>query len=71
MPEFSEPSPRTRTTLFKLQTRQCRFVVSDDGPEALFCGGETEEGSSWCPWHKRLVYTRPPVAGSRSGMRVA
>jgi hypothetical protein len=49
MPEISEPSLRTRTTLFKLRARQCRFVVSDDGSEALFCGGETQDGSRWCP----------------------
>ena len=59
MPEISEPSPRHRTTLFKLQTRQCRFIVSDEHADAVFCGAETQEGSSWCPWHRRLVYTRP------------
>ncbi|WP_262272983.1 hypothetical protein [Microvirga yunnanensis] len=33
MPEISEPSPQTRTTLFKLQARQCRFIVSDGRPK--------------------------------------
>ncbi|WP_201842876.1 GcrA family cell cycle regulator [Microvirga zambiensis] len=67
MPEtqIPEPSPRDRTTLIKLRARQCRFVVSDDGPEALFCGGQTVEGSSWCPWHRRLVYAPRPVQGSK------
>ena len=59
MPEVIEPSPRSRTTLFKLRARQCRFIVSDDRSEAVFCGGETLGGSSWCPWHRRLVYTKP------------
>jgi hypothetical protein len=63
--EIPEPSPRTRTTLVKLCAWQCRYVVSDDGPEAIFCGGSTEEGASWCPWHRRLVYTRPPGPGSK------
>lgn len=63
MPEISEPSPQTRTTLFKLQARQCRFIVSDDQSRAIFCGSETQQGSSWCPWHRRLVYAKPLVAG--------
>ncbi|WP_201832761.1 hypothetical protein [Microvirga zambiensis] len=48
MSENSEPSPRTRTTLLKLRARQCRFIVSDDRLGAIFCGGETQVGSSWC-----------------------
>ncbi|WP_425493321.1 GcrA family cell cycle regulator [Microvirga zambiensis] len=52
------PSPRDRTTLLKLRARQCRFLVSDDGAEALLCGAETRQGSSWCPWHQQLVYVR-------------
>ncbi|WP_099514009.1 GcrA family cell cycle regulator [Microvirga ossetica] len=69
MPEISEPSPQTRTTLVKLQARQCRFIVSDDQSKAIFCGSETQEGSSWCPWHRRLVYTKPFMAGSGAGKR--
>jgi hypothetical protein len=71
MPEINEPSPQTHTTLFKLQARQCRFIVSEDQSKAIFCGGETQEGSSWCPWHKRLVYTKPLMAGSGAGKRPA
>ncbi|WP_114772521.1 GcrA family cell cycle regulator [Microvirga subterranea] len=69
MPEIIEPSPRTRTTLFKLRARQCRFIVSDDRSEALFCGAETQDGSSWCAWHRRLVYTKPLAGGSREKAR--
>ena len=65
MPEISEPSPRTRTTLLKLRARQCRFIVSDERSEAIFCGGETQAGSSWCPWHRRLVYAKALAGGSR------
>ncbi|MBM1174750.1 GcrA family cell cycle regulator [Microvirga arabica] len=71
MPEINEPLPQTRTTLFKLQARQCRFIVSDEQSKALFCGSKTQEGSSWCPWHRRLVYARPPMAGSSAGKRPA
>jgi hypothetical protein len=65
--EIPEPSPRDRTTLLRLRARQCRYVVSDASPQAIFCGGATEEGSSWCPWHRRLVYARPPLSGAKAG----
>ncbi|WP_432807336.1 GcrA family cell cycle regulator [Microvirga terrae] len=71
MPEISQPSQQTRTTLFKLQARQCRFIVSDDQSRAIFCGSETQEGSSWCPWHRRLVYARPSTAEVSAGKRPA
>jgi hypothetical protein len=69
MPEINEPSPQTRTSLFKLRARQCRFIVSDDRSEAIFCGGETQDGSSWCPWHRRLVYVKPVAGGAREPSR--
>ncbi|MET0531097.1 MAG: hypothetical protein ABW003_22635, partial [Microvirga sp.] len=46
-PQIPEPSPRDRTTLVKLRAWQCRFVVADDGTEAVFCGAQTQQGSSW------------------------
>jgi hypothetical protein len=63
MPEIGEPSPRTRTTLLKLRAQQCRFIVSNERSEAIFCGGETQAGSSWCPWHRRLVYASSQAGG--------
>jgi hypothetical protein len=58
--EISEPSPRDRTSLLKLRAQQCRFIVSDAGSETIFCGAPTAPASSWCLWHRRLVYTKPP-----------
>jgi hypothetical protein len=58
--EIPEPCPRDRTTLFKLRTQQCRFIVSEGSSETIFCGAQTYTGSSWCPWHRQLVYARPP-----------
>ncbi|SCY99001.1 GcrA family cell cycle regulator [Microvirga guangxiensis] len=63
--EIPEPSPRDTTTLFKLRPRQCRYVISDDGTEAVFCGATAPEGSSWCPWHKQLVYVKPQARSGR------
>ncbi|MPR08928.1 hypothetical protein FS320_18455 [Microvirga tunisiensis] len=53
---MQEPDPRHRTKLLKTAMRQCRFIVSDDPRRAVCCGAPTPEGSSWCAWHRRLVY---------------
>lgn len=53
---MQEPDPRQRTKLLKIGMRQCRYIVSDDPRSALCCGALTREGSSWCDWHRRLVY---------------
>jgi hypothetical protein len=53
---MQELAPRQRTKLLKLGTRQCRFIVSEDLCRAVCCGAPTHEGSSWCNWHRRLVY---------------
>jgi hypothetical protein len=53
---MQEPDPRQRTKLLKIGTRQCRYIVSDDPRRAICCGAPTKEGSSWCDWHRRLVY---------------
>jgi len=58
--EISQPSPRDRTSLLKLRAQQCRFIVSDTGSETIFCGAPTVPASSWCLWHRLLVYTKPP-----------
>ncbi|WP_162003630.1 GcrA family cell cycle regulator [Microvirga tunisiensis] len=59
MSEIPEPSSRDQTSLLKLRAQQCRFIGSDAGSETIFCGAPTSPGSSWCPWHRRLVYTKP------------
>ena len=52
----AEPSPQYRTTLLDARARQCRFIVSDDTRNAICCGAPTSETSSWCQWHRQLVY---------------
>lgn len=56
MSVMQEPDPRQRTNLLKIGMRQCRYIVSDDPRRAICCGAPTPEGSSWCDWHRRLVY---------------
>ncbi|ANY83860.1 hypothetical protein BB934_37220 (plasmid) [Microvirga ossetica] len=70
MPELEIPerSSRDRTTLFRLRSQQCRYVVSDE-TEAIFCGAPTDDGSSWCPWQRQLVYTKPASGGVKTERR--
>jgi hypothetical protein len=37
---------------------QCRYIVSDSGPETLFCGSPAITSSSWYRWHRQQVYAR-------------
>jgi hypothetical protein len=58
-PEISEPSPRHHTPLLEARAFQCRFIVSEDTRVAVCCGAPTSGTSSWCEWHRQLVYVRP------------
>jgi hypothetical protein len=53
---LAEPSPQHQTTLLRLRARQCRFIVSESPQEAVCCGAPTRENSSWCNWHRQLVF---------------
>lgn len=55
--KIMEPSPHHRTPLLEARTRQCRFIVSEDVRDAVCCGAPTSETSSWCDWHRQIVYT--------------
>jgi hypothetical protein len=66
---MQEPDPRQRTKLLKIGTRQCRYIVSDDPRRAICCGAPTQEGSSWCDWHRRLVYVpAQPIRNRRDAL---
>jgi hypothetical protein len=51
-----EPPSDQHTTLLAARARQCRFIVSEDVRDAICCGAPTAEGSSWCNWHREIVY---------------
>jgi hypothetical protein len=53
------PSPRHHIPLLEARAFQCRFIVSEDTREAVCCGAPTSGTSSWCEWHRQLVYVRP------------
>ena len=52
----AEPSSHLQTPLLDIRARQCRFIVSEDTRNAICCGAPTSETSSWCQWHRQLVY---------------
>ena len=53
-------SPSPETPLIELRARQCRFITSDDLRDAMCCGAPTPENSSWCEFHRQLVYVPRP-----------
>jgi hypothetical protein len=67
--EIAAPSARHQTTLINARARQCRFIVSDGKGEAVCCGAPTSETSSWCAWHRQLVYM--PRQSERDRRRAA
>ena len=54
------PLPASETPLIDLRPRQCRFITSDDLRDAMCCGAPTPENSSWCEFHRQLVYVPRP-----------
>jgi len=62
---IAEPDPRLQTKLLKARARQCRYIVSEDARDAICCGSPTLGTSSWCAWHRRMVYVPPPAGQKR------
>ena len=54
----SVPQPQVKgTSLFKIRSRQCRYIVSETDSPTIFCGAPTE-GGSWCREHNARVFAR-------------
>jgi hypothetical protein len=53
------PDRKHAVSLMRLKRAQCRFIVSAPEQKPMFCG-EATNGSSWCAWHRSIVY-RPSV----------
>jgi len=66
---IAEPSPRYKIKLIDARSRQCRFIVCDDSSDAVCCGAPTSETSSWCDWHRQVVFV--PRHGERDRRRAA
>jgi hypothetical protein len=67
--DLTEPSPRFQIKLVDARARQCRFIASSDVGEAVCCGAPTSETSSWCAWHRQVVFV--PRQGERDRRRAA
>ncbi|MGN8022290.1 GcrA family cell cycle regulator [Phyllobacterium sp. 22229] len=67
-PLFEAPKPAITTKEYEADclrllihecgVMQCRFEIDSpaQGGEYRFCGKETDEGQSWCPHHRKLVF---------------
>ncbi len=54
---IAEPSARYQTRFVDARAQQCRFIVSDAAAEeTMCCGALTSETSSWCSWHRQVVF---------------
>jgi hypothetical protein len=53
------PRPAGGVRLVDTRDGQCRFISGHPTSEAVCCGAGTAPGSSWCPSHRRLVFTPP------------
>jgi hypothetical protein len=61
---LAEPSAKHKVSLMKAGYGQCRFIVSEAvALRAICCGAPAPAGSSWCAWHKSVVYVRPNARG--------
>jgi len=65
----AEPSPRYQIKLIDARSRQCRFIVCNDAGDAVCCGAPTLETSSWCDWHRQVVFV--PRQSDRDRRRAA
>jgi hypothetical protein len=54
--DVQPPAAEHAIPLTKLAHRQCRFIVRETPKRVLFCGAPTSAGTSWCAWHRRIVY---------------
>ena len=43
-----------------LQTHHCRYIVSPDGEEVMYCGADREHtGLPYCAYHAKRCYNQP------------
>jgi hypothetical protein len=61
-PRYVQPKPSGPPTCWELSINDCRFPIGAREPEGhtTFCAKPVEPGTSWCPDHHRIVYSRRP-----------
>ena len=65
-PALAAPGSQYATSLRKLASGQCRWVLSTPPDKTIYCGAPTN-GGSWCAWHRRIVYAEPAAARTPPG----
>jgi hypothetical protein len=57
------------TPYLEVRWSQCRWLMTPVGdPRVMrFCGGETEPGRSWCPFHNRMALSAAGRRAQRQG----
>jgi hypothetical protein len=55
-PECEHPHGMEPIGFFDLRHNSCRFPLGDDPAEQTFCGMPAPVGSSWCAWHRGIVF---------------
>ena len=54
--ELEPPSEKHAVALTKVRDGQCRFITAEPTRRAICCGAPTSGGSSWCAYHRRIVF---------------
>jgi hypothetical protein len=71
VPAKSEPTPFDPYTVMPLMATtsrvQCRYIVDGEKATSLVCGAPTENGTSWCAHHLKLVSGQPRANESITG----
>jgi hypothetical protein len=64
MPSYTQPRDWPPLTLVE-RGQRCAYPVSGHGADTLFCGGVTDEGQTYCPACRRVMYTAPKTDAQR------
>ena len=65
-PALAAPGWQYATSLRKLASGQCRWVLSTPPDKTIYCGAPTK-GGSWCAWHQLIVYDERAAAHTPPG----
>ena len=53
---MGEPDNSKLVSLLDRKVHQCRFIPGEDH---MYCGHDRQRGSSYCPYHHRVVWEKP------------
>ena len=53
---LAPPSEMHAVALTKVRDGQCSFITAEPTRRAICCGAPTSGGSSWCAYHRRIVF---------------